>query len=211
MSDLTPAMVRDYLQVTDTSGQWSDGLIGSNITAARGALQRMTGRQIESQGSNTAVIKTFSTHGRSWVTLPGLVSGTATLSGTDLISGETVHFIPDRMDNSVYIAVQLPSRRSFADYRSHPDWFDRNYDNWLHRGRLWDIPNDLLISGQWGFPVVPTEVLFAWKVLAAYYTKRPESVLGGAALTPSGTEIDMSLLPREVQDFVRDWKLRDYY
>ena len=61
-------MVRDYLVITDTSGQWSSSLIGSNIAAASGNLQRWTGRQFEPQGSNTAVTKRFSTHGRTSTT-----------------------------------------------------------------------------------------------------------------------------------------------
>lgn len=215
MSDLTPAAVRDYLQATNTTGQWSDGLIGSNIAAARGHLQRMTGRQFEPQGSNTPLTKTFSTHGRTYITIPDLVLGSNTTvvrSSATLTLGETAHLIPDRNNTGVYTAIQIPALRSVGDYRAHSDWFDRNYDNWLHRGRLWDVPNDLTITSQWGHSPYPPEFLHAWTVLAAYYTIRTDALLSGAVnRLNEGVIFDLSRLPIEVQGFVRDWKLEDYY
>jgi hypothetical protein len=61
MIPVAPAQVRDYLNITATTGQYSDALIGSNINQAVGFLQRKTGRQFEWQGSNHT--KTFTTNG----------------------------------------------------------------------------------------------------------------------------------------------------
>lgn len=208
---VSTAMVRDYLVATNTTGQWSDGLIGSNITAASGNLQRWTGRQFEPQGSNTAVTKKFSTRGRSYLTIPDLRSvSSVTHNSSALTVDETVYFLPDRRAPDVYTAVQIPGLRSDQDYRSRSDWFDRNLDHWYWRGRLWEIPNDLLITGVWGHLPYPTELLHATKVLAAFYTIRPDALLSGARQTPEGNVFDLSRLPMEVQAFVDDWKLRDW-
>lgn len=207
-------MVRDYLQATDTSGQWSSSLIGSNIAAASHNLQRWTGRQFEPQGSNSVVTKKFSTHGRSFLHIPDLRVGsntTVTRHGSALTADENYYFIPDRMEPGVFTAIQLPGLRAYDDYRSFPEWFDRNYDNWLHRGRYADIPNDLHIASQWGHAVYPAPLEHATKVLAGFYTIRPDALLSGARQTPEGNVFDLSRLPLEVQDFIRDWKLADYY
>lgn len=208
-------MVRDYLVVTGNSGQWSDGLIGSNIVASRGMLERMTRRQFEPLGSNTPVTKTFSSHGRSYLVIPDFAGGSNTVvtrHGSALTTGETFHLIPDRMTPYVYTAIQLPGLREYSDYRSHPEWFDRNYDSWLHRGRLTDIPNDIAITGQWGHSPYPADMLLAWKVLASYLTLRTDALLSGAInRLNEGVIFDLSRLPIEVQGFVRDWKLGDYY
>lgn len=205
-------MVRDYLTVTGSSGQWSDGLIGSNITAARSTLQRMTNRQFEPQGSNTAVTKRFSSRGRTFMVIPDLVSGSVTHNGSSLTEGETVYFIPDRMAPHVYTAIQLPGLRNGGDYRSYPDWFDRNYDSWWWRGRLHDIPNDVSITGQWGHSPYPDDFLLAWKALAAFLTLRTDALLSGAVQRINeGVIFDLSRMPLEVQNFVREWKLEDHY
>lgn len=214
MSDLTPAMVRDYLTATNTSGQWSDGLIGSNISTALGLLQRETHRQFEPQGSNTAVTKKFSTRGRSYMVLPGLVAGsntTVTYNASDLTDGESYHLISDRFVDGVYTAIQIPQLRDAGDYRSRSDWYDRNLDHWHWRGdRLYYLENDLVITGQWGHYPYPADMLHAWKVLAAFLTIRPDALLSGARQTPEGNVFDLSRWPLEVQTFVRDWTLQDY-
>lgn len=212
MSDLTPAMVRDYLQVTGNSGQWSDGLIGSNITAARSTLQRMTNRQFEPQGSNTAVTKTFSTRGRTYVTIPDLQSASSVTLHDTTLGTDQYHLIPDRMNTGVYTAVQIPGNRDYGDYRSHSDWFDRNLDSWWWRGRLHDRPNDLEIAGQWGHSPYPDDFLLAWKVMAAYLTIRTDALLSGAVnRLNEGVIFDLSRLPIEVQNFVTEWKNEDHY
>jgi hypothetical protein len=208
---VSPAMVRDYLVATNTSGQWSDGLIGSNVSAASANLQRWTGRQFEPQGSNSTVTKVFSSRGRTYVTIPDLRSATAVVhNDSTLTADETYYLVPDRMNTGVYTALQLPGLRDRGDHRSYSDWFDRNLDHWHWRGRLNDIPNDISITGVWGHHPYPEELLHATKVLAAYYTIRSDALLSGARQTPDGNVFDLSNLPREVQDFVRDWKLGDY-
>jgi hypothetical protein len=52
---------------------------------------------------------------------------------------------------------------------------------------------------------MPEAVRHAAKVLAAFYTKRPDAILSGGITTPDGNTFDLSNLPVEVADFVREW------
>ncbi len=203
---VTPAQVRDYLNITATTGQYSNDLIGSNINAASGFLQRRTGRQFEWQGSN--VRKVFTTEGRAYLTIPDLrQANDVQLQGTALEADSTYYLIPDRNNTGVFTGIQF---RAFnqGDYRANPDWFDRNLDSWRWRGRYdWSLPNDLAITGEWGHVTLPSELLHATVVLAGYYTKRPDAVLSGGIQTPEGGIFDLSALPIEVRSFIDDWKI----
>jgi hypothetical protein len=42
-------------------------------------------------------------------------------------------------------------------------------------------------------------------VLAAFYTKRPASVLADVAITPDGTALSYAQLPVEVRGFIDRW------
>jgi hypothetical protein len=206
------AAVRDYLVTTDTTGQWSDGLIGSNIRVASAFLQRATSRQFEAQSNTT---KVFSTLGRAAITIPDLRSTTAvTLNGNTVDVDESYFLTPDRFTSSMFVGLEFPSLRNPMDYRSYPDWFDRNYDNPLtqyHLGlRNGGMPNNVRVGpADWGYLVIPDEVQHATKVLAAWYTLRPDALLSGARQTPEGNVFDLSRLPVEVTQFIQTWKLHD--
>lgn len=206
--EVTPQMVRDYLQATDTQGQWSNSLIGSNLTAARSNLSRWTGRQFEPQGSNTAVLKRFSTNNQAVVTLPGLVSASSVnLQQTALTDGTTYWLLPDKQQSGTNTAIQL---RPFGqyDYRGNPNWFDRNLDTyWAKYGRLSTMPNDLEITGFWDGGSWDPAFLTAWTVLAAWYTIRSDALFSNVRVTPGGNTFDLSDHPQEVQDFVNAWSL----
>src|SRR6185503_6103567 len=193
----TVADARAYLGGPADSGQFTTAIIGSNIVVASAALQRMTHRQFEAQ---VGVTKTFSTEGRANVTIPDLESATAvTLNSSSLTANSTYYLIPDSMNTGVFTAVGLPQYRDRMDYRSYPDWFDKNYDSPLAQRRLASgIPNDLSITGNWGHTVIPDEVAHAAKVLAAWYTKRPDAVLSNTIQTPEGNVLDLSRIPPEV-------------
>lgn len=203
---ITAQQVRDYLNVTATTGQFSTAIIGSNINAASGFLERRTGRQFTWQGSN--VTKVFSTQGRSYVAIPDLiVASSVLLQGVDLVADESYWLIPDRNNTGVFTGIQFRAYDTY-DYRSNPEWWDRNLDSrlWGHYGQG-RLPNDLKITGQWGHVTYPSELLHATLVLAAYYTKRPDAVLSGGIQTPEGGIFDLSRLPVEVGQFIDDWKV----
>jgi hypothetical protein len=200
---VTPANVRTYLGITATTGQYADALIGSNINAASDFLQRRTGRQFEYQGSN--VEKRFTTGGAAALSIPDLLTASSvTLQGSDLVAESGYWLVPDRNNTGTYTAIQF---RPFGryDYRSNPEWFDRNLDSW--RWPLSSLPNDLVITGEWGHRSLPPELLHATVVLAGYYTKRSDAVLSGGLQTPEGNIFDLSNLPVEVSTFIEGWKL----
>ena len=205
MAVLTPAQVRDYLSITATTGQFSNDLIGSNVSAAAAFLARRTSRQFEWQGSN--VSKVFSTEGRAYLTIPGLISATSvTHQGTTLIENETYWLMRDRLQSGVFTGIQIRPY-GLRDFRSNSEWFDRGLDLPEAWGRSM-TPNDLDITGQWGHIPLPDEFLHAVLVLAGYYTKRPDAVLSGGIQTPEGGIFDLSNLPVEITTFVGEWALR---
>ncbi|MEO8549314.1 MAG: hypothetical protein ABI678_05060, partial [Kofleriaceae bacterium] len=55
--------------------------------------------------------------------------------------------------------------------------------------------------------LMPEAVRHAVKVLAAYYTKRPDAILSGAITTPDGNFVNLSALPVEVRSFIEDWRV----
>ncbi len=205
------ASVRDYLQVTDTNGQWSNGIIGSNILVASKRLQRVTNRQWEPE---TAATKLFSTEGRDSLPIPDLRSATSiTLNGATLTQNETVYLLPSRHESTIYIGVQLPRSRGRWSIYSSPDWWDRGLDlPDFQRDVSRGVPNDLSITGDWGRleSAWPIEVVQTIRVLAGFLTLRTDALLSNAVnRLDQGVVYDMSQWPLEVQGFVRDWGNHD--
>lgn len=199
--------VRAYagVMVIDTQDdRWNEPQLSSNIRAASAFLQKRTGRQFELQLNTT---KIFTTNGDAFVALPGLRSASAvTLAGTTLDLDDTYHLSPDAQQTGVYVGIQFRPFGSGADYRSWPSWFDTNLDRRWYPGFRSD-PNDLSITGDWGYIDYPDELVHATNVMAAWITRRPDSLLGGVSVTANGTEIDMGALPIEVRLFIETWRL----
>lgn len=168
-------------------------------------MQRLTNRQIEAQTTT----KLFTTRGRSDITIPDLTSASAvTLNSAALTANSTYYLIPDAQNTGVFTAIHLPQYRYPSDFRSYPDWFDKNLDSPLYQQRLrTGIPNDLSITGVWGHTTVPEEIAFAAMVLAAWYTKRPDAVLSNTLQTPEGNVFDLSRLPPEVTGIAQQWRI----
>lgn len=200
------SQVRAYLNESGSVGSWSDEQIGSNIRAASGNLQRWTRRQFEAQ---TAQSKTFTTHGKALIVIPDLRTATSVLSnGSALAADEGYWLIPDRYDQSVSVGMQF----RIVDRDTDPRWYLHD-SQWWDKGldlysRSWaSQPNDLVITGDWGWSSLPEPLLHATKVLAGFYTLRPASLLGDTRITTEGAIVSYRSLPQEVQDFVTDWTL----
>lgn len=206
--------VRDYLDISSSTGQYSDAVIGSNIRAASAFLERRTGRQFDLQ---TATAKTFTTYDRAILTIPDLQSVTSvTENGATLVANETYYLIPDRRSSGIYTGIQLrvpDQRRDGPWYLHNAEWWDRGLD-W-RRSTYTSDANDLVITGTWGYntdstaPALPDELLHATKVLAAWYTKRPDSVMAGVQVSPEGAVSDFRNVPQEVAGFIEEWRLGD--
>lgn len=202
---VSEGQVRAYLDVDGTSGKYSNELIASNIRAAASFIERATGRQFESQ---TGVTKTFTTNGMAAMRIPDLRSATSiTLQGAALVSTESYWLIPD--NQGMYTTLQFRAFGSggYASYLSNPQWFDRNLDRDFYRYGSGSLPNDLVIVGNWGHDPYESDFLHAVKVLAAFYTKRPASVLADVAITAEGNELRYGQLPIEVREFIKSWSL----
>jgi len=204
---VSQADVRTYLDINGTTGQFSDATIGSNIRAAASLLQGSTGRQFEPQSGAT---KKFTTEGRPYISIPDLRTATSvTLQGAALTADASYWLIPDS-GQSVYIGIQFRAfgQHNEPSYLSNPQWFDRNLDTYWRRGmNVTSLPNDLIITGDWGYSPLPDEFLHATKILAAFYTRRPASVLSDSAVTPDGNFLRYSQLPIEVRGFIEDWQV----
>lgn len=191
---LTPADLRVYLGTAQVDGKYADSPLGSNIRAAQGFLERQTGRQFDVQ---TATTKTFTSNGAAVVSIPDLRSATSiSLQGTALVSSETYWLLPDTRHSGVYVNVQL---RAFgSDWRGNPQWFDRNLDHPRYLAGT-GLPNDLSITGDWGWLSKPDDLLIGVKALAAWLTKRADAVLAGAMQDATGSVFDYSQWPPEAQ------------
>ena len=203
-SFVTVADVRDYLNVTGTTGQYSDGLIGSNIRTASAYLQNVTRRQFEAQ---TATTKTLSSNGQASVSIPDLRTATSvTLNSATLDADSTYWLIEDPAHPGIYIAIQFRAFGIGGDYHSYPDWFDRNLDQLWRKGTLQrGLPNELVIVGDWGHDPLPDELLTATKALAAWYTVRPDALLTSTRSTLEGSPVDLQQVPDEVALFIEAW------
>ena len=189
------ADLRDYMGTTVTTSRYSDRALGSNIRSAQGLLERQTARQFDVQ---TGVSKTFSTDGKAVVAIPDLRTATSvTLQGSALESGTTYWLLPDTRHSGVYVAAQV--RPFGGDYRSNPQWFDRNLDRAWYTAGEGALPNDLVIVGDWGWTSKPDELLLGVKALAAWLTKRADAVLAGAVQNPDGSIVDYTNWPDEAQ------------
>jgi hypothetical protein len=203
----TATELRSYLDIAASTGRASDTNLNLFLQSASDFLERATGRLITASPSNTQ--KTFSTFGQAAITIPDLrVVSSATLQGTTLTANSTYWLIPSRqqpLDGTIYTGVQLQPYDRY-DYRSNPEWFDRNLDQWRWQGG-YQLPNDLVITGLWGWTSVPPQWKLATLVLAGYEYKRPDSLLANVAITPEGGVLNYGDMPPEVGELIRMWRL----
>lgn len=202
---VTDQEVRDYLNVTGTTSNYSAGILGSNASLASGLIQKRTGRLFEHTSNLT---KVFSTRGRASFTIPDIHRvDSVTWNGAALAVGSTVYFIPDRVNTGVYVGVNLPALEGKGGNWG-AEWFDRNYDSFRWQQRVRDTqPNDLTISGDWGHDPYPIELLRATTILAAWMTRRANALLANAAQDATGAILDYSAWPPEVTSFIHEWAI----
>ena len=205
---VTAQELRSYLGIEATTGRASNANLDLFAQAASDFLERATGRIIASSPSNTQ--RTFSTYGRAAVTIPDIrVVSSATLQGTTLTADSTYHLIPSRQQpvsgDTIYTGVQLHAYSRY-DYRANPEWFDRNLDNWRWPGG-YSLPNDLVITGLWGWANTPPQWKLATLVLAGYEYKRPDSLLANVSITPEGGVLNYGDMPPEVAELITMWRL----
>jgi len=209
---VSAADVRAYMGTAANTGVWSDSSLGSNIKAASSFLERRTGRQFEAL---TGATKTFTTDGRTYLVIPDIrTASSVTLNGAALTADSTYYLMPDKHDPTIFTGIQFRAfesrQRPRADWWvGNSEWFDRGYDL-PNRARPVDdtsLPNDLVIIGNWGWSPLPDDLIQATRILAAFYTKRPDSLLANVNITPEGNALIYRNLPMEVSEFIMDWAL----
>lgn len=211
------ASVREYMRLNSASSDsaYSDDTINSNIRAAAYLMMKKTGRIFQ----DTTVSLKYTTNGKPYIPLPGMRSvSSVTQQGTALVADSTYYLIPDPMQSGLYTAIQLrgfgAARSDGPWYLHNPEWFDRDLDNprYFPQGQWTSLPNDLVVAGSAGYldADMPETVRHVNKVLAVFFTKRPDAILSGAVSTPDGSSFDLSGYPIEFQDFVREWKVGGY-
>lgn len=204
----TEAAVREILDLNAAgSSRYSAATIASNIRTSAYFLERSTGRIFRDE---TSLTLKFTTNNAGIVYLPGLrTASSVTLNGSAFVADESYWLTPDSQQTGVYTAITFHPYGT-GDYRSYPDWFDRNLDSPYWRGLIQSrrsLPNDLVIAGAWGYPeaTLPEPVRDANTRHAAWLTLRSDALLSGARATDAGI-FDLSNLPIEVQNFVSSWK-----
>lgn len=211
------AEVRAYLKLEANnptgSSQYSDATITSNILASQGTIEQGTSRWWVDR---PAVTWTGTSLNRTVVAIPGFRAFTSiTQNGTALAfsgAGQVVFPIADNAQSGLYVGLQF---RAFDPYRaraiySDPLWWDKGMDLPLGRGPWYQTsqPADLVVVGDGGYTTssYPFAFLHAVKVLAGFYTQRPNSLLADVAITPQGGVINYSQLPAEVAAFIKEFR-----
>ena len=206
----TAAELRDFMEITGTSGRKSGTNLGMLLTWASDTLERKTGRIITASASNTA--RSFTTMGRAYLAIPDLrVASTVELQGSALTADASYWLLPSRQDPAIYVGIQIrtfggPTTQDRGWWLHNPEWFDRGLD--LGRANSdGSQPNDLVITGLWGHFAVPSEWKLATVALAAYGYHHADALFAGAKATPEGNVFDLSSLPTEVRGLIEDWTI----
>lgn len=199
--------VRQFMGLeVDATSKYTDSTINSNIRTALTTLERLTKRRFADRTESL----TYSSHGRDYITIHGFrtVSG-VTKSGASLVANSSYYLHPDMQQTGVSTGLSFGIGRG-NDYRSNPEWFDRDLDHPLYRAYYSDVlPNDVVVTGATGYASadVPDEVLMATKHLAAYFTTLASANSAGFLSTPDGNAFDLSSMPPYVQAFVANWSI----
>lgn len=226
---VTPDEVRDYLELNSpgTSSKYSDQTIGSNIMAAQAYLEHECRRFFYDHPGITWAATTML---QAQVALPGFRTittcqwGGSALSvavpgdGNQSPSAWGLWEASPGVDTPLVVGLQFRAWRADNDmpwWYADSMWWDKMLDSPFYPGNrgggyAWtSMPNDLVIVGDGGYApgTEPWALRHAVKVLAAFYTMRPASILTDVAITPAGGVLTYSTLPAEVVDFIADWSI----
>ena len=216
------------------NSQYTDATIGSNIRAAVLTLEKETHRFLVDRPGWTWSKTTMLA---AQVAIPGFRTFTTTTWGgvtlTVGVPGDgnaspACWAIADDVNNGTFVALQFRPWRADSNMPwwlalgGQNSWFDQGADNPFDPrnrggGYAWtSMPNDLLITGDAGwdstkaiddFGGYPSSFLHSVKVLAGFYTKRPNSLLADVAITPAGGVLNYTQMPAEVRAFIADYKI----
>lgn len=179
------------------------------LPAAISELELLSGRSISASSNQTTIYSTDGNaalviHDRPYVDPSRIV----TLDGTTLTEGTDVWFIQDRRSVNITTTVQL---RQFGGqgewWKGDPGWFDKNLDIWAARWAAGGPPNNLVITGIRGQPIITDDTKIAIMAMTAYLFKSKDAV-ANTTFTPAGQPLDMNELPAPVQQWLANWRIR---
>lgn len=208
---VTAIQLRTYLDTTKVTGRYTNDNLDFLLETASNQLERATGRLITASSSNT--VKTFTTAGRAVITIPDLrVASAVTIGGSGLTADQSFWLLPSAQAQDIYTAIQV---RPFGGpissptwYLHYSEWYDRNLDSPLFAaGFDRSLPNDLVITGLWGWSTVPKSWQLAAMALAGYYLKHADALNVGSGTTAEELVLDFSEFPAEVRQHIKDWQL----
>jgi hypothetical protein len=168
--DLTTlAQVREHMQISDASDTAQDALIGDLITVASDALMRYAQREFKTTAS-AGTARDFRYDGR----------GVLSLAPFDLQTLTSVQIDYEGVTPS-------PTTLTADDYRLHP--LDKRDGVWnrLHlrgfkvarsEGAVHPEYRVVRVTGNWGFPTVPTTVERATIIMVAYMLRNTSQWMG---------------------------------
>ena len=199
--------IKTYLGKTGTD---DDVLIASIASNASAMAEADTGRYFSVQSNVTT---RYSTDGQASLVIHDRpyndATRTVTVNGVTYTENTNVWFLPDRRNQDVVTTVQLRYYDTSTPnwYKVSSNWFDANMDS-PRFAIVAGIPNDLVIVGTVGHPVMPGDVKAAVLELAAWLYWRSKGGASSYAETLTGTDVDLSLLPMSYQLMVRNWEIR---
>lgn len=204
----------DYLGLNVDRPAYSLATLGSNIRTASYNLEKWSGCFFADRHQSLSI----STMGRSIIPIPRLRTFTAaTWNNAVLTIGANPNawLLPDIGQTGVSTSIQLRVSGGLAGraYLANQDWFDRGLDSpyWPgnYGGLGGSLPNDLILEGDWGYPDdgLPEPLMHATKILAGWYTLRPDSILANVKIDTSGNVLAYGELPPEVGAFVAEWRV----
>jgi hypothetical protein len=191
------------------TGSGDDAILATCLDAALAQAQRDTGRTFAYSSNN---VRDYSTDGQFIVQVADMPKTDATrvvtLTGVTLTEGQTYWLLPDRRNPDISTTIQLAAfDRTRQDwFKSDPQWWDKNLDNfWRRYGAM---PLDLRISSFLGHPVWSSDIFEQVIFLATWFYWRKKSGASGVIQTPTGEEIDLGAEPVSSPVFVRNWRVR---
>jgi hypothetical protein len=211
---VTPATVRAQLNLTGTTGQYADDIIGSYIISATESLELVTKRYLSNRPGFTV---TYTSMLRAILPVPNLrTATTVTYANNDMTVNAGYWLLPDSAQTGVFTGIQFRALRADGAgpwWLVDPGWFDKALDNPFNPANYGggyvfsSMPNDTTVLGDWGYEpgFEPGNVVHAVEVLSEWYTMRPPAILADSAITPAGGIVSYSQMPPEVQDFVKTY------
>jgi hypothetical protein len=197
--------LKTYLGITGTS---DDGLLASCASNASAIAAADTSR-VFAVSSN--VTRRYSTDGQTALTVHDRPYNDA----TRVVSGSAWRSCRTRTTGSCPTAATPTSARSSSCGPS--TWASRPGTRPIPCGGTrtstggagsGGVPNDLVVTGTEGHPVLPDDVRQAVTELAGWLYYRAKAGTSGFAATPNGQQVDLAEYPPTYQRFVTHWRLR---